>query len=239
MWGGDFYFPETKSKIRHEVIRKMKSYIVSNRNDIEYIKKNYSATIENLYHSQLYPTCISYIEENLDISSNANIIKIQVGNSATPTNKHEEIFRILENYKDKDIEILTILSYGEEKYKNQIVNLGREIFGDKFKPIVDFMDFNTYKKFLQQIDIAVFNNNRQQAGSNIKLLAGYGKKLYISKENSFYHELKNDGIVICDIDKFNIELLDKESLENNKKLALKLYSIDALLNSWKEIFDLK
>ncbi|GAB1465115.1 hypothetical protein MASR2M54_06150 [Aliarcobacter cryaerophilus] len=37
-------------------------------------------------------------------------------------------------------------------------------------------------------------NNRQQAGSNIKLLTGYGKKLYISKENSFYHELKIDGM---------------------------------------------
>ncbi|GAB1465117.1 hypothetical protein MASR2M54_06170 [Aliarcobacter cryaerophilus] len=76
MWGGDFYFPETKSLIRKEIIKNIKNYIVSNQNDIKYIKQNYNTLAENVYFSQLYPICISYIENDIKLNTSNSLIKI-------------------------------------------------------------------------------------------------------------------------------------------------------------------
>ncbi|MGJ0361384.1 TDP-N-acetylfucosamine:lipid II N-acetylfucosaminyltransferase [Aliarcobacter cryaerophilus] len=239
MWGGDFYFPEKQTWFRNQIIKNIKNYIVSNQNDIKYIQQNYNTLAESVYFSQLYPICISYIENDLKLNTNNSLIKILVGNSATDTNRHEEIFDLLEKYKDCDIEIVVPLNYGSEEYRVKTIDLGHKIFDEKFKPIIDFINFEEYKKILQNIDIGIFNHNRQQAGANIKLLAGYGKKLYISKENSFYHELKNDGIIVYDIENFDCKKICHDIAMKNKKIALEKYSLQVLLKSWIDIFNSK
>lgn len=236
MWGGDFYFPETKNKIRYEVIKNMGWYVSSTKNDIFYIQEKYNIKVINVFFSQFYPSCISDFEITLHQKKNSTI-KILVGNSATNTNRHTEIFDILSFYKEKNIEVIVPLNYGNNNYKQEILEIGNLAFGNKFKPIVDFMDFDDYKKLLSSIDIGIFNNNRQQAGANIKLLAGYGKKLYISKENSFYQELKENNIFIYEIDNFNIEKINPFIAENNIIKAKYYYSFESLLNSWRNIFN--
>lgn len=239
MWGGDFYFPETQSWMKKRVIKRMGYFISSNNQDIEYLISNYGVDIKNKFYSHFYPTCISYSEDVINDNNCTKTIKILVGNSATEENRHEEVFNMLEKYKNEDIEIIVPLSYGDKSYGKKMISLGNKIFNNKFKPIVDFMNFEDYKKFLQSIDIGIFNHNRQQAGAVIKLLAGYGKKLYISKENSFYYELVSNGIKVYDIDKFNLNRIEKEVSENNKRIANKVYSLNSLINFWSAIFNFK
>lgn len=238
MWGGDFYFPEKQSWIKKQLIRSIKHFIVSNQKDVEYIKHKYNINPKSIIYSQLYPTCISYVcNENLEIHGKYDSkVKILVGNSATPTNRHKEIFEMLYKYKDENIEIYVPLSYGYENYRDEVMKLGYKQFGSKFIPVAELLSFEEYKQFLQNMDIAIFNHNRQQGGSNIKLLAGFGKKVYISKENSFYHELLNDGIRIYDISEFNLQLIDEKIAINNKKIATEKYSLQALKNSWAKVF---
>ena len=65
------------------------------------------------------------------------------------------------------------------------------------------------------------------------------KKLYISKENSFYHELKSDGIVVYDIENFDCKKICHDIAMKNKKIALEKYSLQVLLKSWIDIFNSK
>ena len=236
MWGGDFYFPEMKSKIRHEIIKHIDNYISSTQNDIFYIENNYFVKAKNIFFSQFYPTCITDFKPIKNTNEN-NIIKILVGNSATDTNRHEEVFEILKHYKNENIEIIVPLNYGNLEYKQKVLDEGAHIFKNKFKPIVKFLDFETYKRLLVSVDIAIFNHNRQQAGANIKLLAGYGKKIYISQENSFYYEMKNNNITVYDLDKFNLQKLSSTISQQNIDIALNYYSIESLLLSWRNIFE--
>ena len=62
-------------------------------------------------------------------------IKILLGNSATESNQHKEAFELLEKYKNKNIKIYVPLSYGPEKYADEIEQLGMHIFGEKFIPM--------------------------------------------------------------------------------------------------------
>ncbi|MDX4036775.1 TDP-N-acetylfucosamine:lipid II N-acetylfucosaminyltransferase [Aliarcobacter skirrowii] len=237
MWGGDFYFPEKQSWIKKQVIKKMGNFISANQQDMEYITSNYKTDGKNRFYSNFYPICISCTENVIYDDSHNKTIKILVGNSSTEENRHEEVFNILEKYKDNNIELIVPLNYGDENYRDKIIDLGNRIFGSKFKPIVDFMNFEEYKKVLQNIDIGIFNHNRQQGGSNIRLLAGYGKKLYISKENSFYDELMSNGIRVYNLENFDLKLIEKEISENNTKIAIKTYSQDSIIISWTEIFN--
>lgn len=238
MWGGDFYFPETKSKIRHKIIKNMGCYISATKYDIDYIKDKYQTKSDNIFFSQYYPSCISDFSKNYTRELNRSI-KILIGNSATKTNRHKEIFEILKKYKDQNIEIIVPLNYGDQNYKDEIIKFGNNIFGYKFKSVTNFLNFEEYKDLLNKVDIAIFNNNRQQAGANIKLLIGYGKKVYVSKENSFYKELKFNNIKIFDIENFNLEKINPKIAKKNKKFALKYYSLKSLINSWKNIFNSK
>ncbi len=238
MWGGDYYFPEKQSWMRHKVIKNIENYISATRSDIDYIKEKYTIKIANIFYSQYYPNCISdfeYISNN----TNNNKIKILVGNSATETNRHKEVFNILKKYKDENIEIIVPLNYGNKEYKDEVIKEGQYIFKEKFNPIINFLEFKSYKNILSNIDIAIFNNNRQQAGANIKLLIGYGKKVYIAKENSFYKELKFNNIEIFDIKNFNLEKIEQKIANQNKKLALQYYSLSSLIKSWQDIFNSK
>lgn len=237
MWGGDFYFPETKGKIRHEIIKNMGSFIHATEEDFNYIIENYKIKNRTRFKNRLYPTCIPSFQAISQTKN--NILKILVGNSATETNKHKEIFEILDKYKNNDIEIITPLNYGDKQYRDEILKLGNELFGNKFKPITDFMDFNSYETLLSTVDIAIFNHNRQQGGANIMILIGYGKKVYISKQNTFYSELKSQGIKIFDLEDFNLEQIDKPTVQNNIEIAINNFSKKALIKSWKKIFSSK
>lgn len=238
MWGGDYYFPEKQSQIRHNIIKNMGNYISATKHDIEYLKERYEIKSNNFFFSQYYPNCISDFEYVTNELNNKKL-KILIGNSATYTNRHKEVFEILKQYKDQNIEIIVPLNYGNKEYKDEIIKEATSIFQNKFNPIVDFIEFDAYKKILLHIDIAIFNNNRQQAGANIKLLIGYGKKVYISKENSFYKELKYNNITIFDIENFNLKKISLEIAKKNRELALKYYSLDSLIESWKGIFNSK
>lgn len=101
-----------------------------------------------------------------------------MGNSATKTNCHIEIFNKLSKYDwIHELEIICPLSYGnEEEYRDYVIKVGYEKIGNKFKPITEYISLTKYIELLNSCDVGVFNNNRQQGGSTILYLTRLGKK---------------------------------------------------------------
>lgn len=101
---------------------------------------------------------------------------IMVGHSATPTCCHLETFKMLKSYTGK-IKIFCPLSYPDDKkYIQQVTEAGSELFGNDFVPLTEFMSYDKYVEFLNDMDIGIFNNNRQQGMGNITNLLYLGKK---------------------------------------------------------------
>jgi len=170
--------------------------------------------------------------------TNKNSLNILIGNSASPTNNHSSIFKLLESYKSANIKIYCPLSYGNyPEYRNNVIYEGKRIFNDKFIPITDFMIKSDYEKFLQDIDIAIFNHNRQEAmGVTISLL-GMGKTIYMNSNTTSYKSLQERGFKIFDIELIkNEELSVTKDISDNYKLIDRYYSYDVLRDSWKLIF---
>ncbi len=226
MWGGDFYFPEKQSWFRHKVIENMGYLINGTEGDISYIQNNYNAKGKYIEGVINYPSNIFY-DSKIIISSkhrNETSTNILVGNSATPTNNHIEIFSKLEFFKTHNINIIIPLSYGDENYKNKIINLSKNIFKDKTTFLTEFLPYTEYLEILKNIDIAIFGHERQQATANIIQLLGFGKKVFLNKKSTLYDYFNKKDFKIFDFQNFNIDKLSDEALFKNQNLAKNIFS---------------
>lgn len=238
MWGGDFYFPENQTQNRREVIKNIKHCITYIHKDFEYVKKHYD-THAKLYECLMYPICIlpdKFLQLNC-ANNSSNQTKILVGNSATQTNRHLEIFSILKNHKKNNLTIYVPLSYGNKEYRGSILKEGYKIFGNAFKPITTFLSFDDYVALLSSIDIAIFNHNRQQGGGNLNILLSLGKKVYLSQQSPYYKQYKNLGLNMYKVTDFTATKLSKTESMQNRLIMQKNFSLEKLKQQWKTIFE--
>ncbi len=240
MWGGDLYVYQlgernVKWKVseffRRPVIKSIGNLVTYIPGDVELARKWYGATGENheclMYLSNVYNT--------LEVSNTqSDTINIQIGNSADPSNNHIEILGKLLPFKDKNIQIYAPLSYGDKAHAKEVVSKGKELFGDKFLALTDFMPFEQYLKFLGSIDIAVFNHKRQQAMGNTITLLGLGKTVFIRSDTTQWQLFKDKDIEVLNTLDFELNYI--KDLEKNIKNTADCFSKELLIEQYKLLF---
>ena len=188
------------------------------------------------------------LEKNLIKSFNKKIVNgdnILIGNSATDTNNHIEIFQLLKCIKlDESIKVICPLSYGNETYKKNIINIGNNMLGERFEPLVEFMNIDDYISKIISCRVVVMNHVRQQAFGNIITMLYLGAKLFLREENPIYIFLKNKGAIIYsiqDLEKNNDliyeKLMDYEIIKNQNILR-DFISEDATIKKTRDIIAL-
>jgi len=240
MWGGDLYSYKFEDRnwswilrefFRRSVVRNMGFLVTGTFGDVELARKWYGAKGK-------YIRCFNYpsniYKPHYALEKKHSAINIQIGNSADPTNNHVDIFEKLEVFKNEDIRIFVPLSYGDKEYAAKIVARGKEVFGDKFIPLTEFMPLKEYLNFLVEIDIAVFNHRRQQAFGNIITLLGLGKKVYINSESTLNGVFQDFGIIIYDVIDLDIELLGNKARFSNIEKVKDRFSEESLVQSLKK-----
>ncbi len=119
----------------------------------------------------------------------------------------------------------------------KMIERGKEIFGDKFIPILEFMPFERHLEFLAQIDIAIFNSNRQQAMGNIITLLGLGKKVYMRSNITSWKLFEEIGVKVFDVADINLEPIDKKIAEENRRKIREYFSEENYLKQLKILFN--
>lgn len=213
-WGGDFYCLRDKISMVHVMsymyrlfklrcIKKCKAFIFlldTEQAQFEKICKYrkqclVAAMPEDPMEEIDYEELMN--EENHRKTSEKRIL---VGNSATKENHHIEVFKLLKRFEGKNIKVFVPLSYGNMEYKQEVMKKGREILGDIFVPIENYMDKKEYYRLLSSMDVGIFNNDRQQAMGNINIMLRIGKKLYLRKGTSMWESYLAMGAIINDIE---------------------------------------
>lgn len=242
IWGNDLYSYTTNNKTKKEkgiefvkkiIIKRFSRLVTYVYGDYELAKKWYGAKGQ-------YAECIMYpsnLYQNIALKDNeSDIINILLGNSADPTNNHEEVINILKRYKNSNIKIFCPLSYGDEKYAAKIRNIGNSFFGDKFVPIMDFLPYKEYLNLLSKINIAIFNHNRQQGMGNIISLLGLGKKVYIKDGISSLTTFRELGVEIFTVENINMHMLSETELKSNRNIIKEYFSEENYTKQLKQIF---
>jgi 4-alpha-L-fucosyltransferase (Fuc4NAc transferase). len=235
MWGGDLYCHELAVKnlkfrivepFRKLLISRLKGLITYVDGDYEKAQQWYGAKGKLyeciMYKSNIYKGTVLTENDFKHLDNEAvSKVNIQVGNSADPTNNHEQIFNKLSelDIRSKVHKIYCPLSYGNLAYAQRVKNLGIQMFGDKFYPLMDFVPLHEYEAILDDIDIAIFAHERQQAMGNTINLLGRGKTVYMRDDTSSFSLFEKLGIKVFPLQNLALRTQDSEiSIENNVKI---------------------
>ncbi|MCV9917826.1 TDP-N-acetylfucosamine:lipid II N-acetylfucosaminyltransferase [Pseudomonas sp. BT-42-2] len=242
IWGGDLYAYEGRVKswrwrikefLRRPVIKNLGHLVTFVPGDVELARRWYGA--KGRYHECFMYLSNVYYDRNI-LSAKHCSVNIQVGNSADPSNEHIEILTRLAKFAGEDIKIYAPLSYGGDAYAKDVVTAGKNLFGEKFIPLLGFMAFEDYLAFLASIDVAVFNHRRQQAMGNTISLLGMGKKVYLREDVSTWDVFKRRGIEAYSLSDLSLTTLDADIASRNRALVLKEFSEEALKMQLTNIF---
>lgn len=252
IWGGDLYYHKlAKKNARYYVLEWFRKFLISRLGGfITYVEGDYHNAQQwynangKLYECIMYKSNIysgaALTEDDLTKAEArcSNKVTIQVGNSADPTNNHQQVFERLDkldvqNNVDK---IYCPLSYGNPAYAAEIKHLGEVMFGDKFYPLMDFMPLSQYNEILDEVDIAIFAHNRQQAMGNTINLLGRGKTVYMRADTSSYALLTKLGIKVFVLDDLSLIAQPKDVAIANNHQVRNYFSEENLVKQLKSIF---
>ena len=163
-----------------------------------------------------------------------------LGNNGYPSQRHEDILNRL-HLESGDISISIPCAYGDKSYIDQL----RESYSDKLNLTFEetFLSKADYVSYLSGIDIALFNNDRQQGYQTIIMLIGLGKTIYISSENLVSDFLKEYGFHFFWIEEISLDLngnlksLDEKILKNNIDTAKALTSAEHFSADFSGLMD--
>jgi dTDP-N-acetylfucosamine:lipid II N-acetylfucosaminyltransferase len=154
---------------------------------------------------------------------------ILLGNSATPANNHIEVMRALGKLGLQGRKVIVPLSYGDMKYRERIIQAGKDLLGESFIPLTDYMSLPEYNRFISSCGILIMNHIRQQAMGNISSALLRGGKVFLRQENPICNYYTRMGVKLFPFsDDITIEDLDaplnKEDVLRNKEIMLSIWS---------------
>lgn len=124
---------------------------------------------------------------------------ILVGNSATPTNNHLELFDALEPVDLSGRRLIAPLNYGNAIYGDEIARIGRDRFGDSFVPLRHFLPLDEFYNHIANCGTVLMNHVRQQAGTTVATALYKGAKVLLRNENPLLSFYRNMGVKLWSI----------------------------------------
>lgn len=260
IWGGDLYsHTEEKLTIKSKiiefmlssVIRNMGSIVTSIKGDYELAKIWYNAKGQRIntcypyYPSGLRTEKIDKILSKVEQGNikHSNSINVLIGNSAFDTNKHFEIISLLEKFRNENIVIYALLSYGDKIYAEKVRERGKSIFGDKFICVTEYMPYEEFVLFFNKMSIIIFNHERQQGKGNLFLALYLRKKVYMNNKSTlwdyFIEDLKlvvDKTIKIKDESFPEFSTVDNLIVDENRHIIHNVLQEDRIIKQWSELF---
>ena len=204
------------------------------KDDFNLLKKQVKTKAE--WVTNCYQTLEDFIGLCDDYNINGN--QLLIGNSSTPSNNHDLVFKKLADYNVKR-KIICPLSYGDMSYQKQVIELGYTLFSSNFSPIVEIQELDEYLLTLKRCSHFIMAHERQQGFGTIVLAIYLGAKVFFQKNNPIYLWLLTNGIAVFDINiNFENELetnLDNNRIEKNRSILEQLLSKPNIINKQREI----
>lgn len=211
-------------------IRDKIDYIVTDTtdNDYQYLLKYYPQLHTKPWKDFFYYPLDVILGEGL-MKSTVSGTDIMIGNSASITNNHEYVMKILSKLNIGSRRVVVPLSYsGKKAYVESVKQAGKDLLGDNFFPLQDFMPLDEYNKLQAGISIALFGNWRQEAIGNIIVALYLGAKVFLSAVNPVYEWAQSHGLTVFELEKLSqLDLdtpLDDNLRKENREILSSLYT---------------
>lgn len=248
IWGKDLYFYKLSNKktIFHEIYEWFRKRCFKNigvivtilEGDYTRLKEWYDVNGKYIECNDLYHYAVDTKIGEIRSNEAENKV-ILLGNSGSVTNRHIEALEKIKNFSNIE-KIYCPLSYGgNKKYYQKVIAYGKDLFGEKFIPLTDFMPREEYESMLNSVDVGIFNYNRQEGLGNIWMLMFMGKTIYLNKETAtgeFFDKLNIKYFDFSNKTKDKkIEVLEKKDLKRNQEILHENINVERSVQKWREI----
>lgn len=208
----------------HEDFEFVTSYTHSNMKEVWY---NYYSIDETI--GELKNQCV---EGN----------NILIGNSCSLECNHLDGFKAAQKNQNDNSEIVVPLSYGEPWLKQLLLKKGKHMFGDRFRPLVEFMPRDEYNKIIKSCSVVIMPHYRPQAFGNVLTALWLGSRVYMSEKSHLYAFFKRIGVTVFSIESDIIHAKHPKSLalsvserEENRRIIALLYDNGVMKNRIREM----
>lgn len=189
----------------------------------------------------------NYCAAEKDLSSyvfdNENIKRenILIGNSATSTNNHIEVFNVLKKQNLQQRKLIIPLNYGDVVYGAKIRQVAKELFADNADVLIDFMPLDEYIEKINSCGFVIMNHVRQQGVGNIVVMIYFGAKIFLREENPTFEFLKSKGLAIFTIQELEMNPnllsspLKNNDITKNRAIIESIWSDTILMEKTKKL----
>ncbi|MDA0524842.1 TDP-N-acetylfucosamine:lipid II N-acetylfucosaminyltransferase [Methanococcoides alaskense] len=224
---------------KKSIVEKINFFAPVLENEYEMVASKFAFNFPN-YVDWNYGSTVRMIEGKIK-HCKLNNNDILVGNSATPTNNHLEVFDFLRTQNLKGKKIICPLSYGNSEYAHIIKNAASIYFGNRFLAVDKFIPYDNYISIISSCSNVIMNHHRQQGGGNITAMLYMGAKVFLNTLNPFYTFYKGKGAVVFSLDELynNPKLLDlhlsEEDIEKNRQIIKLAFNEKAILDKTEKL----
>jgi len=209
--------------------------------EMDFVAEHTGVKKEMLWHS--YTNIETYIEKDLTDKKASEDGNILIGNSASFTSNHLEVFDILKNINTEDRKIMVPLNYGNRVYGKYIAKKGKKVFKEKFVSLMSMLSKKEYHELLLSCSVMILNNYKQQAIGNIVSAAWLGIRLFLQENTSTYRYFKKNGLLVFSIqkdlssDNINVfKSMDLEEIKHNREVLIKLFGKESFIKNMQEAY---
>ena len=165
--------------------------------------------------------------------------RIVVGHSRSPFDCHIDGMKKLEKYKDHNIKICLVLSYGgAEEYGEEVKKYAKEHFGEKVEFIEEFMNYEEYINYLSTIDAAVYPQLHSTALGNLAWLLHFGIPVFVRDKGQFAESFRRNNCEYCSFDSIDNlsynEFVNSQNSPKTEKMFGNIRNTRAVCTEWKE-----
>lgn len=156
---------------------------------------------------------------------------ILVGNSATPSNNHLDIWSCIERFIPSNRKVVVPVNYPKGKLADKIDKYIRSDRHNLFF-LRDFLPREKYFELIDSCSYAVFGVIRQQAMGNIYYCLLRGIKVFLYRESIVYKFMKEYGFVVYAIEDIDeSSFINPLSITETKKNTLAFAKISSYIES--------
>lgn len=193
-----------------------------------------------LYFQQKDPV----MDETEQLNGKSNFLRVMIGHSAFRFLHHIPNLLRLSKFKNENIIISLVLTYGSKDYAEEVIYKAEEIFGkEKVEVIKENKSFEDYVNYIKSIDIAILDYKHQAALGNLFLLMYFGKKVFLNPKGILYQGAISEGwkpystecIEKIDFNEFS-KKCDINSVKRMKEVSSYYYDKNIALNNWSIAF---
>lgn len=207
VWGADLYQSSTDWKFKlfyplRRHIQKRLPAIWATRGDLDYVWKTIRPPQpqDRLIY---FPTRLDPISPSPQTQPPQGELKVLLGNSGDPANRHIEALTLLQQQLGRNIKLIIPMGYpsGNEAYIQRVETVGKRLFpAENLQILRQRLDFAEYQQILSACDLGYFHFERQQGIGTICLLIQHNIPLALHRNNPFCLDMQAENVpfLCCD-----------------------------------------